>query len=38
MRDSRIGAYGAAALGLSLLIRWSALSQLGQSDEAFSSP
>jgi adenosylcobinamide-GDP ribazoletransferase len=28
MRDSRIGAYGAAALGISLLIRWSALSQL----------
>ncbi|MBN9217004.1 MAG: adenosylcobinamide-GDP ribazoletransferase [Mesorhizobium sp.] len=28
MRDSRIGAYGAMALGLSLLIRWSALSQL----------
>ncbi|MER8916861.1 adenosylcobinamide-GDP ribazoletransferase [Mesorhizobium sp. M0761] len=28
MRDSRIGAYGAAALGLSMLIRWSALSQL----------
>lgn len=28
MRDSRIGAYGAAALGLSLLIRWSALSAL----------
>lgn len=28
MRDSRIGAYGASALGLSLLIRWSALSQL----------
>jgi adenosylcobinamide-GDP ribazoletransferase len=27
MRDSRIGAYGAAALGLSLLIRWSALSE-----------
>lgn len=27
MRDSRIGAYGACALGLSLLIRWSVLSQ-----------
>ncbi|MER9376623.1 adenosylcobinamide-GDP ribazoletransferase [Mesorhizobium sp. M0491] len=27
MRDSRIGAYGAMALGLSLLIRWSALSE-----------
>lgn len=29
MRDSRIGAYGAAALILSVLIRWSALAQLG---------
>ncbi|MEP9388586.1 adenosylcobinamide-GDP ribazoletransferase [Mesorhizobium sp. KR9-304] len=29
MRDSRIGAYGAAALMLSALIRWSALVQLG---------
>jgi adenosylcobinamide-GDP ribazoletransferase len=28
MRDSRIGAYGAAALGLSLLIRWSALAEI----------
>lgn len=28
MRDSRIGAYGAAALALSLLIRWSALAEL----------
>jgi adenosylcobinamide-GDP ribazoletransferase len=28
MRDSRIGAYGAAALALSLLIRWSTLSEL----------
>ncbi|ESX16217.1 cobalamin synthase [Mesorhizobium sp. LNJC384A00] len=28
MRDSRIGAYGSSALGLSMLIRWSALSQL----------
>ncbi|TGQ39799.1 MULTISPECIES: adenosylcobinamide-GDP ribazoletransferase [unclassified Mesorhizobium] len=27
MRDSRIGAYGACALGISLLIRWSVLSQ-----------
>jgi adenosylcobinamide-GDP ribazoletransferase len=27
MRDSRIGSYGAAALGFSLLIRWSALSE-----------
>jgi adenosylcobinamide-GDP ribazoletransferase len=29
MRDSRIGTYGACALGLSLLLRWSALSALG---------
>ncbi|TIX74944.1 MAG: adenosylcobinamide-GDP ribazoletransferase, partial [Mesorhizobium sp.] len=29
MRDSRIGAYGACALGLSLLIRWSVLSEFG---------
>lgn len=29
MRDSRIGSYGAAVLGLSLLARWSALSELG---------
>lgn len=29
MRDSRIGSYGAAALGFSLLIRWSALSEIG---------
>lgn len=29
MRDSRIGAYGAVTLGLSLLIRWSALSEFG---------
>jgi adenosylcobinamide-GDP ribazoletransferase len=29
MRDSRIGAYGAAALGMSLLIRWNALAEIG---------
>jgi adenosylcobinamide-GDP ribazoletransferase len=29
MRDSRIGAYGASALLMSALIRWSALAQLG---------
>lgn len=29
MRDSRIGSYGAAALGFSLLVRWSALSEIG---------
>lgn len=28
MRDSRIGTYGAAALGLSMLIRWSAIAAL----------
>ncbi|PWJ89797.1 cobalamin-5'-phosphate synthase [Mesorhizobium loti] len=34
MRDSRIGAYGAAALGLSLLIRWSALSEFVEPTQA----
>lgn len=34
MRDSRIGAYGAAALVLSLLIRWSALSQFVDPTQA----
>ncbi|QKC83192.1 adenosylcobinamide-GDP ribazoletransferase [Mesorhizobium sp. NZP2077] len=34
MRDSRIGAYGAMALALSLLIRWSALSQLVDPTQA----
>ena len=29
MRDSRIGAYGASALLMSALLRWSALAQLG---------
>ncbi|MBN9268884.1 MAG: adenosylcobinamide-GDP ribazoletransferase, partial [Mesorhizobium sp.] len=28
MRDSRIGAYGAAALALSLLLRWNALAEI----------
>jgi adenosylcobinamide-GDP ribazoletransferase len=28
MRDSRIGAYGAAALGMSLLLRWNALAEI----------
>jgi adenosylcobinamide-GDP ribazoletransferase len=28
MRDSRIGAYGAAALGMSLLLRWTALTEI----------
>lgn len=35
MRDSRIGAYGAAAIGVSLLIRWSALSQLAGPGHVF---
>ena len=34
MRDSRIGAYGAMALALSLLIRWNALSQLVDPTQA----
>lgn len=34
MRDSRIGAYGAAALALSLLIRWSALSEFVEPTRA----
>ncbi|NUS21772.1 MAG: adenosylcobinamide-GDP ribazoletransferase, partial [Mesorhizobium sp.] len=35
MRDSRIGAYGAAAVGASLLIRWSALSELAGPGHIF---
>ncbi|MDX8493609.1 adenosylcobinamide-GDP ribazoletransferase [Mesorhizobium sp. VK22B] len=35
MRDSRIGAYGAATLGISLLIRWSALSELAGPGHVF---
>ena len=34
MRDSRIGAYGAAALALSLLIRWSALQEFVEPTQA----
>ncbi|TGQ94285.1 adenosylcobinamide-GDP ribazoletransferase [Mesorhizobium sp. M8A.F.Ca.ET.208.01.1.1] len=34
MRDSRIGAYGAMALALSLLIRWSTLSELPDPTQA----
>lgn len=34
MRDSRIGAYGAMALALSLLIRWSALSEFVEPTQA----
>jgi adenosylcobinamide-GDP ribazoletransferase len=37
MHDSRIGAYGAAALGLSLLIRWSVLSQLAGPGEVLAA-
>ena len=36
MRDSRIGAYGASALILSALIRWSAIAQLGNPFWVFS--
>jgi len=36
MRDSRIGAYGASALILSALIRWSAIAQLGNPFWIFS--
>lgn len=35
MRDSRIGAYGACALGLSLLIRWSVLSEFAGPAHVF---
>lgn len=34
MRDSRIGAYGASALALSLLTRWSVLSQVADPTQA----
>ena len=37
MRDSRIGAYGAAALVMSVLIRWSTLADLGSAGFAFSA-
>ena len=36
MRDSRIGAYGASALILSALIRWSVIAQLGNPFWVFS--
>ena len=32
MRDSRIGAFGACALGLSILLRWTALTELAGSN------
>ena len=34
MRDSRIGAYGASALALSLLVRWSAISEFADPTQA----
>jgi len=34
MRDSRIGAYGAVALALSLLIRWNVLSEFAEPTQA----
>jgi adenosylcobinamide-GDP ribazoletransferase len=37
MRDSRIGSYGAATLALSLLIRWSVLSQVVDPTQALFS-
>ncbi|TIP77165.1 MAG: adenosylcobinamide-GDP ribazoletransferase, partial [Mesorhizobium sp.] len=35
MRDSRIGAYGACALALSLLVRWSVLSEFASPAQIF---
>lgn len=35
MRDSRIGSYGASALGLSLLLRWSALAAIAEPGAMF---
>jgi adenosylcobinamide-GDP ribazoletransferase len=35
MRDSRIGSYGACALAFSILLRWSAISELGGSIAVF---
>jgi adenosylcobinamide-GDP ribazoletransferase len=32
MRDSRIGSYGACALVISILLRWSALASIGESE------
>ncbi|MER8441243.1 adenosylcobinamide-GDP ribazoletransferase [Mesorhizobium sp. M1312] len=37
MRDSRIGAYGACALGLSLLIRWSVISEFTGPVQVFAA-
>jgi adenosylcobinamide-GDP ribazoletransferase len=36
MKDSRIGVYGALALGMSLLLRWQALALLPGKDMAFA--
>jgi len=35
MRDSRVGTYGAAALGLSILLRWTALADLASVSQVF---
>jgi adenosylcobinamide-GDP ribazoletransferase len=37
MRDSRIGAFGACALALSILLRWSALSELAGPGAVFAA-
>jgi adenosylcobinamide-GDP ribazoletransferase len=37
MRDSRIGAYGASALALSILIRWTALSDIAEPFSALAA-
>lgn len=37
MRDSRIGAYGASALALSILIRWTALSGIAEPFSALAA-
>ncbi|KQZ81820.1 cobalamin synthase [Mesorhizobium sp. Root157] len=37
MRDSRIGAYGASALALSILIRWTALNELASPAGVFAA-
>jgi adenosylcobinamide-GDP ribazoletransferase len=37
MRDSRIGTYGALGLGLSLLLRWSALTTLAEPKLVFAA-
>ncbi|MEP9396188.1 adenosylcobinamide-GDP ribazoletransferase [Mesorhizobium sp. KR2-14] len=37
MRDSRVGTYGVAALALSVLLRWTALSELASAPQVFSA-